>query len=342
MAKVAPPNYTPIPNELLDRMEDFTPAEFKVLMAICRKTFGWHKQREVISLTQLEKMTNLSRSSVHDALTALDDRGLLERTKVAGTQGMAYRILVASDYQSPDTTSSLRLPVNRTAETTSSVTLPDPVASDYQQLVVSGYTQKKELKKLKETDRSDARAEKNNGGSIGSDRIGSVGSLSISSGEPGNDGGSVGSDRSVLDKLRTIGLGTKQARNVLQKWPRTLGVSVDAWGAWIACHQNGQDGIDNPVAYAYGALMAGNLPDQPDDQDELAAEQRKRDDAAKAREAARFAPPPAQPPPPVIPIPDNVVNRAEFLAAMLAMREASGMPGPARPVNAYQTDGPDV
>ncbi len=338
MAKLAPPNYTPIPNELLDRMDDFTPAEFKVLMAICRKTFGWHKQREVISLTQLEKMTKLSRSSVHDALTALDERGLLERTKVVGSQSVAYRILVASDYQSPDTTSSLRLPVNRTAETTSSVTLPDPVVSDYQQLVVSGYTQKKELKKLKETDRSDRAHAKEQGGS---DRIGSVGSLKISSENAGDDGGSVGSDRSVLDKLRAIGLGTKQARNVLQKWPRTLGVSVDAWGAWIACHQHGEDGISNAVAYAYGGLMAGNLPDQADDAGELAAEQRKREDAAKAREAARFAKP-AEPPPPVIPIPENVVDRAEFVAALLAMREASMMPAPARPVNVYQTDGPDV
>lgn len=326
MSKLAPPNYTQIPNELLDRMGEFTPAEFKVLMAICRKTFGWHKDREVISLTQLEGVTKLSRSSVQEGIMTAIERGLLERTKF-GVQSFSYHLLVASDYQF--------------TQTTSSVAGTDLVASDAQLLVASDYTQKKELKKVKETDRSIARKAQPD---VGSDRIGSVGSLNL---PPGDDGGLVGSGRSVCEKLRAIGLGARQAKNVLAKWPRTLGVSVDAWGAWIACHQHGEDDIANAVAYAYGGLMAGNLPDQPDDPEELRAEERKRDEAAQAREAARFDRPPlpgAEPAPrspPVIPIPENVVDPAEFRRAILRMREASMMPGSGRPANAYQTGGPD-
>jgi phage replication O-like protein O len=140
MAGVSPPNYTQIPNEILDKMADMTPAEFKVLMAICRKTFGWHKDRDVISLTQLEKMTGLSRTAVQAGIMAAIDRGLLERTEVvkgAGKQSFSYHLLVASDYQS--------------TQTTSSKSGTDPVASDYQGLVVSDYTQKKDLNKLKES-----------------------------------------------------------------------------------------------------------------------------------------------------------------------------------------------
>lgn len=134
MAGITPPNFTQIPNEILDKMAEMTPAEFKVLVAICRKTFGWQKERDVISLSQLEELTGLSRTAVQAGIMAAIKRGVLERTK-AGTQAFSYHLLVASDYQSTETTSSL----SGTA----------PVASDYQELVVSDYTQKKDLNKLK-------------------------------------------------------------------------------------------------------------------------------------------------------------------------------------------------
>lgn len=132
MAGITPPNFTQIPNEILDKMADMTPAEFKVLMAICRKTFGWQKERDVISLSQLEELTGLSRTAVQAGIMAAIKRGMLERTK-AGTQSFSYHLLVASDYQSTQTTSSK----NGT----------EPVASSYQELVASDYTQKKDLNK---------------------------------------------------------------------------------------------------------------------------------------------------------------------------------------------------
>lgn len=165
---IKPPNYTQIPNELLDKMADMSPAEFKVLMAICRKTFGWQKSHDVISLTQLERMTGLSRSAVHQAITAGIERGMLEQTKVT-KQTFSYRLLVASDYQSTQTTSNgngsepvvsgyqLVASDYQSPEPTSSLSGPVPVASGYLQLVASDYTQKKELTELKKL--------KENGGS---------------------------------------------------------------------------------------------------------------------------------------------------------------------------------
>jgi phage replication O-like protein O len=142
---IQPPNYTQVPNAIFDRMHEMTPAEFMVLSAICRKTFGWQKSEDVISLSQLQKMTGLSRTAVQDGIMAGMDRGMLERRQV-GSQSFSYHLLVASDYQSTQTTSSGNGPV--------------PVASDYQELVASDYSQKKDLKKLKENvDRARARAE---------------------------------------------------------------------------------------------------------------------------------------------------------------------------------------
>lgn len=151
MKPVAPPNYTQIPNEFLDRMDEFTPAEFKVLMALCRETFGWHKRDTVISLGQLEKVTGLARTTVSQALTSLDkDKNLLERKKVGivGRQTVCYRLLVVAD-QSDNPTSTINGLVGLLDQsdnhpgTSSLIGPPLVVLSDPPPL-------KKDLKKLKE------------------------------------------------------------------------------------------------------------------------------------------------------------------------------------------------
>lgn len=77
-----PPNYTQIPNEIFDLwMCKLSPAEFKVLLCICRKTFGWHKQRDSISLKQVEKMTGLGRSGIVIHLKNLVELRLIEKLK---------------------------------------------------------------------------------------------------------------------------------------------------------------------------------------------------------------------------------------------------------------------
>ena len=53
------PNTSAIPNVLFDYwMEKLSPAEFKVLLCIARKTYGWHKDNDLISIKQIEKMTD--------------------------------------------------------------------------------------------------------------------------------------------------------------------------------------------------------------------------------------------------------------------------------------------
>lgn len=68
------PNYTQVPNDLLDRAVEFTPAQFKLLMVLCRETFGWHvewsRPRET-SLTALQAKTGMSRLGVRQCLSAL-------------------------------------------------------------------------------------------------------------------------------------------------------------------------------------------------------------------------------------------------------------------------------
>jgi len=73
------PNYTQFPNVLIELMPEMNGAELKVTLAIARKTFGWHKEKDKISLTQLQKLTGLSRQSVLDGLSAGIERGTIVR-----------------------------------------------------------------------------------------------------------------------------------------------------------------------------------------------------------------------------------------------------------------------
>lgn len=74
------PNSTQIPNQLLDEVvPEVSEAITKVLLVVCRKTFGWQKKWDRISITQLTKLTGLSDRSVEAAVTVLVKSTLLQR-----------------------------------------------------------------------------------------------------------------------------------------------------------------------------------------------------------------------------------------------------------------------
>src|SRR5690606_21215499 len=71
------PNYTQMPNAILDSMHLMDNSEFRVVMAACRLTVGLHKNAESISISQFQKLTGRSR---HGALGGIEkgvERGLL-------------------------------------------------------------------------------------------------------------------------------------------------------------------------------------------------------------------------------------------------------------------------
>ena len=87
------PNHTQTPNELFDvHMKDMDMAELKVVLVICRKTFGWRKQYDRISLSQLEDLTGMSRTSVIKGIQEGIGRGVIER--FACDDGFEYGLVV--------------------------------------------------------------------------------------------------------------------------------------------------------------------------------------------------------------------------------------------------------
>ncbi len=80
MANVQAENgYTRIANEVLEALVKvrLPPSEKDILLFILRKTYGWGKTQDRISLTQFEKGTDLSRPTVVKALSNLITRKMI-------------------------------------------------------------------------------------------------------------------------------------------------------------------------------------------------------------------------------------------------------------------------
>ena len=78
MTAITAPNYTQIPDVFIDDwMAKLSPAEFKVLMCLCRLLSYKESPSISISKKELVGMTGLSKSLITSALNKLQDNGLI-------------------------------------------------------------------------------------------------------------------------------------------------------------------------------------------------------------------------------------------------------------------------
>ena len=113
MSKLLIPNTTQVPNVLLDVvMRQISDAALRVLLAVVRKTYGFQKKCDAVSLTQLQKLTGMSRKAVVDGIKKLGS--LLIINKRGGREGNVYELnldtdnqLVTEGNQLPNATSNL-------------------------------------------------------------------------------------------------------------------------------------------------------------------------------------------------------------------------------------------
>src|SRR3990167_4804 len=106
------PNYTQIPNNLFDEhMRDMTGAEFKVMAVICRKTFGWQKKKDKISISQLKTLTGIGRSQIVESLKILEHKTHIKQQK------KIVKITEIETVTSPETGQVQNSPVPKLDET---------------------------------------------------------------------------------------------------------------------------------------------------------------------------------------------------------------------------------
>lgn len=86
-------------------MKDMSEAELKVTLAVIRQTLGYHKKQDPISLTQLQKMTGLSRTACAGGAESSIKHGFIELIGT-GKRGVKIYGLVVNLDQSTNTTSS--------------------------------------------------------------------------------------------------------------------------------------------------------------------------------------------------------------------------------------------
>ncbi len=90
----ASPNYTQVPDELFDTlMTQLSDCELRVLLYIVRRTFGFKRTSDTISLSQmvsgittkdgqvLDSGTGLSKSTVARGLKSLREKGVIVATR---------------------------------------------------------------------------------------------------------------------------------------------------------------------------------------------------------------------------------------------------------------------
>ena len=95
------PTTTPIPDQLFDEvMNRLTGAELKVVLYICRRTFGFKKASDTISLNQiasgittksgkvLDGGTGLSKRHVQRALKTLEEQKIIKVDRSADDNGL--------------------------------------------------------------------------------------------------------------------------------------------------------------------------------------------------------------------------------------------------------------
>ena len=152
------PNTTQIPNEVFDTlMPHLSGGELKVLLYICRRTFGFRKDKDSISLTQiahgittkagrvLDQGTGLSKRQVQRALRVLENRKVILVERKVDETGLheinTYRLNVrGGDILSPP----VETPVSGGIETAVSPGVETP-ASTTKQREQNKERQKKDL-----------------------------------------------------------------------------------------------------------------------------------------------------------------------------------------------------
>ena len=84
--------FVPIANEIVDALcrTRLSSAETQILFVVLRKTYGWKKPDDHISLSQFQQLTNLTRRGVCKAVSSLVNRRILGREQKGTSSSTKY------------------------------------------------------------------------------------------------------------------------------------------------------------------------------------------------------------------------------------------------------------
>lgn len=98
MSGFTSPNYTQTPNDLFDSlMKSMGDAELRVILVAIRKTLGFHKQFEAISISQFMDMSGLTRQGAINGIQAAIEDGLLHEVGTGKRGVKLYELVIRVD-----------------------------------------------------------------------------------------------------------------------------------------------------------------------------------------------------------------------------------------------------
>ena len=93
--------YTQLSHSIVDDiMPIVSPAEFKIIIFILRKTRGWQKALDTLSLGQIQEGTGLSKPTIANAITRLVGEGYMVKIDGSGTQPNQYGLNEFAEFAS--------------------------------------------------------------------------------------------------------------------------------------------------------------------------------------------------------------------------------------------------
>jgi Bacteriophage replication protein O len=131
------PNSFQVPNLLVDRLLPFLSGpQAKILLLVCRKTFGWGKRVDLISFGQFQTEAGVSRSSTYETLETFVRSGLLLKASHGPRQINGWSLNLEADAESViqvlrETSETAKKPVYISQRTSSPEELVQPAIQNY-------------------------------------------------------------------------------------------------------------------------------------------------------------------------------------------------------------------
>lgn len=94
-------SYTKLPNHIITFMPTMGHAELRVVLAVVRQTVGWHRNQDVISITQFMRLTGLSRQGVLRGIAAAIEHDMIGRRPVGNSY--SYSLVQQLDQSNKET-----------------------------------------------------------------------------------------------------------------------------------------------------------------------------------------------------------------------------------------------
>ena len=99
MPKAKNNGYAQVDNNILEALSRYklTSYELRIVLAIIRKTLGWHKDSDIISHSQLRQLTGIDERNIVRTIKKLTEKNILEK-QVLHQYKVSYSLLPVSKW----------------------------------------------------------------------------------------------------------------------------------------------------------------------------------------------------------------------------------------------------